>query len=454
MSGPKISVYSLDSRGKKLVFGQLRCEQQSVLCAQQIQNLLHQVLSYGGELQKQMTLMQILERRNESAAEKREVFSNLLQRMQSDTERIRTALRENMPHLSAKYEISEEALENKKQELAKLRAMKKEVEALRSEIESVTASEVEGKNAALTIIQHGIEADVGGYVSFAIPVEDETPEPGFEEEKAVLQNKITALLRDNALPAELRNEITRVANSLERIHQPEYLHSFEAVSVKNLYAKYAVYQQSKKQKQEAFAESYARYKMLCETMRETEKPIHLFADAAEVDSEIERLEMAAVKMQEQSYISECVDQVMSEMGYDLIGTREVVKRRTGKTFRNELYTYHEGTAVNVTYASDGQISMELGGISRVDRIPSQEETELLTRDMESFCGEFTEFECRLKDKGVIVNHRIALSPPTAEYATIINVADYDVEGGTQITEMESAEHRKKSVEKKVIRRME
>ena len=54
MSGPKISVYELSGWGKKIVFGQMRCEQQSVLCAQQIQELIHQTLSYSGEFQKQI----------------------------------------------------------------------------------------------------------------------------------------------------------------------------------------------------------------------------------------------------------------------------------------------------------------------------------------------------------------------------------------------------------------
>ena len=175
---------------------------------------------------------------------------------------------------------------------------------------------------------------------------------------------------------------------------------------------------------------------------------------AEMEEEIERLEIAIVRMQEQDYVSECVDQVMTEMGYDLIGSREVVKKKTGKRFRNELFTFNEGTAVNVTYSSDGQISMELGGIAREDRIPSQEETEMLTQDMQTFCGEFAEFERRLKAKGVVINRRIALSPPSAEYAAIINVSDYDVAEGTQITEMKSVDRKKKAAEKKVMRRTE
>lgn len=89
---------------------------------------------------------------------------------------------------------------------------------------------------------------------------------------------------------------------------------------------------------------------------------------------------------------------MQDMGYDLIGTRDV-KKRSGKQFRSELFTFREGTAINVTYSPDGQIAMELGGLSRQDYLPSPEETVSLTGDMETFCGEFAEFEKRLYEKG-------------------------------------------------------
>ena len=93
-------------------------------------------------------------------------------------------------------------------------------------------------------------------------------------------------------------------------------------------------------------------------------------------------------------------------------------------------------------------------MAREDRIPTSEETEILTRDMETFCGEFAEFERRMLAKGIVVGNRIALSPPTAEYAAIINVNDYDVAESTQVSVMNATEKRRKQAEKKVMRRGE
>ena len=121
---------------------------------------------------------------------------------------------------------------------------------------------------------------------------------------------------------------------------------------------------------------------------------------------------------------------MEEMGYIVIGSREVTKKN-GKHFRNELYTYGEGTAVNVTYSSDGKIAMELGGVDTTDRLPNDQETSILCKSMELFCDDFKEIERRLLTKGVVLADRISLLPPDAEYAQIINTADYHMTEKTE-----------------------
>ena len=455
MSGPKISVYELSGWGKKIVFGQMRCEQQSVLCAQQIQELIHQALAYSGELQKQMSLLDIFERRGESTSGQREELLKLLKRLETETDQVRSTLRANMPQISVKYRITEEALEEKKQDLAKLRALRKQIQKLREDIDEAVGNANDAGSVVSESIQHSIAEDLGGYVSFDLSPEDDIPDTSFEDSKAGLQIELTVLLRDPELSPEIIAEIKKAIISLDKIHQIEYLHSFDSVTVKNIFKKIDAYKHELEKKQAEFNEAYSRYKMLCSMAKETAATFEYSEEAfTGMEEEIERLEIAIVRMQEQDYVSECVDQVMTEMGYDLIGSREVVKKKTGKRFRNELFTFNEGTAVNVTYSSDGQISMELGGIAREDRIPSPEETEMLTQDMQTFCGEFAEFERRLKAKGVVINRRIALSPPSAEYAAIINVSDYDVSEGTQITEMKSVDRKKKAAEKKVMRRTE
>ena len=230
------------------------------------------------------------------------------------------------------------------------------------------------------------------------------------------------------------------------------LATFDAITVKGLFRRIDAYRLELRKKRAEYEELLYRYRSLCEIIGGEAKELPFSNEGiARISAEIERLKVLQFQQQEQAYISECIDEVMSEMGYDLIGTREV-RKKSGKQFRNELFTFNEGAAVNVTYSSDGQISMELGGIAREDRLPTSEETEVLTRDMESFCGEFAVFEAKLRERGVIVGHRIALSPPSAEYAAIINVNDYNINASARFSELNAQEKRRKASEKKVQRR--
>lgn len=197
----------------------------------------------------------------------------------------------------------------------------------------------------------------------------------------------------------------------------------------------------------AYGEEYERKRCIYE--KNTQKigvvaeKIPFSEDAiAMLDEKIKETEEIIRYQDEQVYISQCVDEAMREMGYTITGNREVV-RRNGKRFRNELYLFDEGTAVNVTYSSDGQITMELGGIGMDDRLPTEAESASLASDMRTFCDDYYEIEKRLLKKG-IVTKRISILPPAAEYAQIINVSDYNM--SVEVSEYE-AKGTKKHIEK-------
>ena len=115
---------------------------------------------------------------------------------------------------------------------------------------------------------------------------------------------------------------------------------------------------------------------------------------------------------------------MVEMGYSVWGRREGV-RRNGSQFKKSLYQYSSDAAIDVTYASNGQITMELGKMDTSDRLPSKAEEAELTVEMTSFCQDFAEIEKRLAARGVTVGNRVSMAPPSSAYAQIINVNDYE-----------------------------
>lgn len=485
MSGPKISVYSLTGRARTIVVGQMRCEQQSLACAAQAQEMLRSLQSFSGSFEQQMSNIRLLMKRTSDGAGQIEKLLALQSRLQKETSELQRELRSHMPHVSAKYRITEEAYAEKQAELKYLQSLKSRIEKLKraldeaftqdqrntSSIQASILRDLEDPSAGqpempdlsflkrdnaqnVKKIQASIVDDLSGVTSFDFDVPDDAPDTSFEDKKSALRKELSELLKDESLSKEILLEVRQALSSLQKISDIEYLKTFDSVTVMGLFKKIDSFKHEQEQKVEAFGELLVRYQALCSMAGEEPKSYSYSEESvSELATEIEHLELTLVKQQEQAYIAESVDEVMAEMGYDLIGSREV-RKRSGKRFRNELFSFNEGTAVNVTFSPDGQISMELGGLAREDRIPSSEETEVLTRDMETFCGEFAEFERRLRAKGIIVGDRVALSPPTAEYAAIINVNDYDIAENTQISVMNAREKRRRVAEKKVLRRDE
>ncbi len=479
MSGPKISVYDLSERERWVLVGQMQCEQQRLLCGVQIKQLLTGCSGMDKELDKVLAMLGALQRKFGGQEETIHGIQSIQQSTDLEIKRIRSEFSRNNPRISPKYVISEKDLDQKKQELEKLIAIRNQAQALKKKLDkAVKAGKEAGKNEQkkthqviadylnsddgekpgvlegrdLSILASSIAEDISGVFSFDT-FDAPEEEHSFEDRKKAIRNELTELLKLN-LSKELVNEIRNAISNLDSITQADRLSTFDSITVKKIFRDLEAYQLECERKEAEFKAALLRYQMLCDMADRTEEREILFADEDALDEAITEMEKIVMKQKKQAYIADCVDEVMQDMGYDLIGHRQV-RKKSGKQFKNELYKFAEGTAVNITYSPEGQISMELGGIAREDRIPTTEETDVLKQDMESFCGEFAEFERRMKEKGVIVGNRIALMPPTADYAAIINVSDYEMESGKEVTEMNVAQKRKKGTgARQVLRRGE
>lgn len=246
---------------------------------------------------------------------------------------------------------------------------------------------------------------------------------------------LDALLADADLPDALRPEIQSAQETARSIQELPALRNFYAVTVRRLEQQAAEW----KELVPVYEALLLRCRVLCE---QTQTPL---PDVTPEPSAVrtlqalaEELEQKLQKDAEQAYIRQTIDEVMTEMGYPILGSREVV-RKNGRAFRQELFVYEDGTAVDVTFADDGKITMELGGIAESDRLPEDAEMQQLCSGMEHFCKDFTEIERRLAERGVLSRH-IACLPPDRAYAQIINLHDYVVNHSTDYTTLQ-AEHR-------------
>lgn len=473
MSGPKISVYALTGRAREIVIGQIRCENQSVACAGKINEIIKELDAHSGDFEKQMNNVQLFMKRTSEGEEQVKKIQDFRKKINNEINSIRSELTGNMPSISVKYTISEEIYAQKRSVLKRLQKLKVRAEELKAEydniifqdkqnisviqssiIKDLESTETEfdelsylkrNDEGDIQKIQDSIIDDLNGIYSFEMP--DENTDDELRKRKKSMDDCLLTIIGDNDFSADIINEAKNAVLILDRILSAQHLKIFDSLTVKPLLKKAENYKREQEEKQKVFAEKYSNYKSLCILAQENPKE---FNCSELIDAEIKRIEQQLIKQREQEYIHESVDEVLSDMGYELIGSREV-RKKSGKQFRNELYTFNEGTAVNVTYSSDGQISMELGGLAREDRIPSQEESKMLVKDMESFCSEFSEFEKRMLAKGIVVGNRIALSLPTADYAAIINLSDYDIDDSVQVSEMKAAEKQRKQTKRKEMK---
>lgn len=302
--------------------------------------------------------------------------------------------------------------------------MEKAVKSARTALERLTKlrAELDGI-AAGNFIQ--LKSDITGSISGADFSSIKTPAQRRTEE---LRREILARLTELSgleLSEALRQDIAAAERLLADISDEGYMQNYRAMTVIPLEKECRSYSALRESIGGRYDELLARYHALCEEKGVAPQGVP-FAPGADgrLSALISEIEAEILHEKEQSYISASIDEVMEDMGYRLVGGRSVVKK-SGRRFRSELYSFSEGTVVNVTYSDSGSITMELGGADAADRLPDAEETERLTEDMRSFCGKFREFERRLVDKGVTAEH-ISLLPPEAEYAQVINLSDYDM----------------------------
>ena len=240
--------------------------------------------------------------------------------------------------------------------------------------------------------------------------------PGIKKIDNALKKVIGIELSDN-----LKDRLEILRKRASEITNVDFLENFYSVQVHTFVSECILYMEHEKEYEELLYE----YLLLSEEVGVCTKKYEFSMQAIdELKQDIAILETKILLAKEQEYIRVAIDESMQEMGYELVGNRNVVKK-SGIRFRNGLYQFDKGTAVNVTFADNGQISMELGALDVKNRLPTDIEALELADDMRAFCDDYLELEEKLEQKGVISN-RISILPPAVEYAQVFDISDYEI----------------------------
>lgn len=408
MSGPKSSSYTLTAQQRALILEQQRLARERELERQRFQaesekrsGLNAKIQSYIRETDKPMRrIEELLRESGRSGAE---------------ADKLKAEISQAAGKLKALQQLSPSTSDEMKKLNGSLEGVLSSVSDTVKKAEQLSSALGESYKCELeAVIASGFTLSFAGLGAA-------------KKKENVHLKRINGILAgiDPDMPEPLKKRFKTVRQQADEITDPVFLENFCSVVV-TPFAKAC-----RECREGGYAEAAERYRLLCAEAHVPEETFECsLAGIQKMKEASEKLEREILADRERSYIREALDAAMREMGYTLAGDKTVTKKKTGKRIRHELYTLENGTAVDVTYQDNGQISMELGGIGQTDRMPTAEESEQLTEDMRSFCGDYAELEKKLAARGVMTAH-ISHMPPSAEYAQIFNAGEYDLKKEVQ-----------------------
>ena len=412
MSGPKVSVYTLTAEELAAWAAELERQLQEM---ERREALLERARAYESRLteyERALPLLQQSLQRSEGWVDTKSFAAG----MKAATEKLASCRKLLTSIVQAQDNAQAE------RGLAELAAIVPELEAVFSE----------QREQGLVLEQwlaDALDTTVAGlFRPDAAPQETKEAKGASEQSlPAFVRSDVETLLslKDNRyLTLTYRRIVEQAIAHMRQAQQEQRLVSFCEVELPDVLTQCRAFLSLWQSSGNRYLQLLRRYEALCQ-MNGSQPELVPFAEeaAGRLSSLIAAEEASARAAAEQAYIRQAMDEVMAEMGYDVLGDREV-RKRDGRHFANELYRCEGDTAVSVTYADDGQIAIEFGKTDDRDRLPTQAESAELVRQMHAFCQDFEEIEARLAAHGVCLDKRIALTPPSADYAQIINLRDY------------------------------
>lgn len=446
MSGPKVSVYTLSAAERKIFYEQLEIIKQTEILLQKttvgIDCANKEIEKLKGILKQGETLVGKVDRSFD--------FSEICEQIE-EVEKTIDEVKKEQKRIREEYRVDKAGTVQMTQTMHAERSSKLEaVKKLNQTIETLVKRVKKCQTDALHKIEETdaqIKADIqreilGGFsISFA-NIGSERISQSKEAKLASYQDKIFEALKNVAelfgspdqLPQALFERFNQLKEKALEITNVDFIENYYSISV----IQFVKESEKFKNLIDRFNEVYMRYEFLCnEAGLIAKKYIVAEENISVIQTEIERLEHEDAENQTKAFIANAIDEAMKEMGYDLVGHREVTKK-SGRSTKHELYHFGEGTGVDVTFSSDGQITMELGGFDDRDRTPDEAEASRLCDDMQRFCGQYAALERVLEKKGVM-RRNIQILPPTRDFAQIINTTDYDMEKPVQKLEIKKTQ---------------
>ena len=233
----------------------------------------------------------------------------------------------------------------------------------------------------------------------APPVKESKP----PVDSAPLMEKISEFLASGCL-GEYRNNALKTIGELEVIDRSDKHSEYSRLN-DSFHA--LLYESDKANK------DYMEYKAYCQILKLPPKEIGKFFDTHAILAEKKLLQANYQEANEREYIIAGVNDVMKDLGYNIISSEYVSKRQ------DNLYEFTNEAGIEVFVSDDGTIMMQVVAMGDNEDLSGRERQNLVNQ-MANFCERYPDIKNALKAKGIILKQEKML-PANAEFAKKVNI---------------------------------
>lgn len=429
MSGPKVSSYELEQQRRRRLEEEARRRQR--------------------ELEEEMRRKQEAERRERERIEAEirkenkslEADSKKFDEMISSIHKVIEQEQMRMNEEKQKQENSPEIVEEKREHMLETDAVRTiDIQELMEQIhkEVIIPKEHEHNLEELVReLQQGpmeIRSLLDAYVPKEPKVdekEEASEEEKFDELLLLMEKEYQEILQDRAFFKQNRERILRFEETCKGLQEYRtygilrdvYYDEFAKIKKAQM-EWHALYEKWR----EPFDEAYRKYCAICKMVGRIPAYYYLKVQTLEEDiktleTEAEKLYQEYVEQQELELVTEAFNEVMEEMGYQVLGTKNITKKSTGKTIKNTVFSYGEGSGIHVIDNGES-ITMQVVGLEDEPRAITTEEREYLVEEQESFCESYFKIHEELAKRGIVMKKQLQKLPPSAEYASLLSMNGY------------------------------
>lgn len=425
MSGPKLSAFELEQR-RKQELERIRREiadanSKSMRCIHEAQGILKTVELERGRL---MQHKQMLENTTLDVGKKKKINEEIKRRLDLlDVLQRACSLVPAAIGYSERPEAARAEYDAIRKKLDKCRHENAELDRTRGAYEASLAPLAQNLCDAVRVKGFSLEealSDLPPRVVTAVLVQEEQPD--LSAEKAELIATAQGIIENPNASEAFRDRARQAIVRINYAQDKRELHSVRSLVLGEM--------QRKLRQMELPLEDYHKLLSRKNALAVTcGKGIELPGSFDDVESlkaaiqalerEIDTMEQEVLQEAEQREIAKAIDSAMEELGYSLLGAKIGSKGSRMKVFR-----FDEQAGLEVKQNNAGQIRIRVVGMTNGDKIPNEQEEELLLQEQYEFCKKYDEILEELRAKGVRMSKEGKRMEPDKQHSAYVNMASY------------------------------